>query len=87
VANQDYISFRYAYEALANNEFRGSEYHCSSGDLVPPTTDADFNLPYPQGFAGNQACPITDGTTYISHTYDLFVRLSLSLSVFYFTYL
>ena len=64
----------YAFQGLASNEFWGREYSCKDSELVPPTSEANFNLPYPQGFAGSQACPVTSGTDYIVNSYGIFDR-------------
>jgi hypothetical protein len=42
----------YAFQGLASNEFWGREYSCEDSELMPPTSEANFNLPYPQGFDG-----------------------------------
>ena len=62
----------YAFQGLASNEFWGREYSCQQSELVPPTSVANFNLPYPEGFEGNQACPVTSGTDYIVNDYGIF---------------
>jgi hypothetical protein len=53
------------------NEFWDSTYKCSADELSPPPTIANFNAPYPVGFAGNQACGITSGTNYAVDQFDV----------------
>eukprot|EP00013_Stygamoeba_regulata_P024380 CAMPEP_0177644642 /NCGR_PEP_ID=MMETSP0447-20121125/8799_1 /TAXON_ID=0 /ORGANISM="Stygamoeba regulata, Strain BSH-02190019" /LENGTH=1447 /DNA_ID=CAMNT_0019147021 /DNA_START=201 /DNA_END=4544 /DNA_ORIENTATION=+ len=53
---------RYAYEALSLNELVGETYTCRSTELVPPTDNPLFDEPFPVGYGGEQACPITEGS-------------------------
>jgi hypothetical protein len=64
----------YAFQGLASNEFWGREYSCTASELVPPTSEPNFNVAYPAGFGGSQACPVTSGTDFIVNNYGIFDR-------------
>jgi hypothetical protein len=64
----------YAFQGLASNEFWGREYSCTASELVPPTSEPNFNVAFPAGFGGSQACPVTSGTDFIVNNYGIFDR-------------
>jgi ABC-type multidrug transport system ATPase subunit len=64
----------YAFQGLASNEFWGREYSCENSELMPPTGSAELAAPYPEGFGGYQACPVTSGTDYIVNHWGIFDR-------------
>eukprot|EP01097_Dermamoeba_algensis_P005405 TRINITY_DN3435_c0_g1_i1.p1 TRINITY_DN3435_c0_g1~~TRINITY_DN3435_c0_g1_i1.p1 ORF type:complete len:883 (+),score=240.04 TRINITY_DN3435_c0_g1_i1:368-2650(+) len=53
--------FRYSFGALSINQFIGVSAYCKPEQLMPPTSDARFDLPYPQGYNRSQICPMTSG--------------------------
>jgi hypothetical protein len=53
---------RYAFEALSLNELVGETYSCTAAEFVPPAGTL-LDTPFPEGYSGNQACPITQGET------------------------
>lgn len=62
----------YAFQGFTANELFGATYKCSGGELQPPTTVANFNASYPDGYEGNQVCPVTSGTTFAVKDFDIF---------------
>jgi hypothetical protein len=62
---------------MASNEFWDQPYHCTLEELSPPSSIANFNLPYPQGYQGTQVCPMTDGTQYAIDNWGVFDRENL----------
>ena len=57
-----YLSpFHYSLEGCLINELVGTKYHCSPSELLPPPYVPAYSLPYPEGFAGNSVCKITEG--------------------------
>jgi len=65
------ISFiTYGFRGLMLNEFNGLALTCNDDELVPPTSESDFNIAPPNGFGGQQTCPFTSGRAYLA-TFDM----------------
>eukprot|EP00466_Bigelowiella_natans_P006919 jgi/Bigna1/52681/estExt_Genewise1Plus.C_100108 len=65
------ISFiTYGFRGLMLNEFNGLALTCYDDELVPPTSESDFNIAPPNGFGGQQTCPFTSGRAYLA-TFDM----------------
>jgi len=54
--------FRWLMEGLTINEMVDREFECSRSELIPPSSDDRFDLPFALGgYEGQQICPITRG--------------------------
>ncbi len=57
---------------FASNELFDARYTCGEGELAPPRSVSNFNTSYPDGFEGNQVCPLTSGTAFAVNDFDVF---------------
>ncbi|KYQ91325.1 ABC transporter G family protein [Tieghemostelium lacteum] len=55
----------YVFEGIMSNEHYGKVYRCEPHELIPPPIIPNFNVSYPQGFEGNQACPYQNGNQFL----------------------
>ncbi|EGC30069.1 ABC transporter AbcG5 [Dictyostelium purpureum] len=62
-----YISpYTWIFQGLSINEFTDTTYSCKPTELLPPRSDPLLNLPYPEGYGGNQVCQFTSGEQIIN---------------------
>jgi ABC-type multidrug transport system ATPase subunit len=62
----------YAFMGYASNELFDARYTCGDDELAPPRSVSNFNATYPDGYEGNQVCPLTSGTAFAVNDFDLF---------------
>eukprot|EP01132_Coremiostelium_polycephalum_P006122 gene6122-7628_t len=61
-----YLSpLKYIFEMLSTSEMYGLEFGCTEKEMIPPKSLSNFNLPYPDGFNGQQICPRQTGSDFL----------------------